>query len=205
MSLLISGRLIVLPERRRTLLLGLLLLLLAVAGWSYFNGRGSTTTAAPAVGGGGGARRQTQQVKGGEVLPKAEEVRLSSLSQSRDEPSSATRNPFKFQRDAPAATKTPESAPIFKPIPAPDSPGSGDATGATAGVPAIPLKFIGLLEKSDGAKWAVLSMGDGRPPLHGKEGDIIDGRYRILKIGNDSIDLAYLDGKGRQTIRLTGQ
>jgi hypothetical protein len=71
--------------------------------------------------------------------------------------------------------------------------------------PPIPLKFIGVVEKGEGLKWAVLSVGDGRGPLHGKEGDIIDGRYRILKIGTESIDMAYLDGRGRQTIRLTGQ
>ena len=41
--------------------------------------------------------------------------------------------------------------------------------------------------------------------MHGKEGDIIDGRYRILKIGTESIEMAYVDGRGRQTIRLTGQ
>ena len=41
--------------------------------------------------------------------------------------------------------------------------------------------------------------------MHGKEGDIIDGRYRILKIGTESIELVYLDGRGKQTIRLTGQ
>ena len=41
--------------------------------------------------------------------------------------------------------------------------------------------------------------------MHGKEGDIIDGRYRILKIGTESIEMAYPDGRGRQTIRLTGQ
>jgi hypothetical protein len=62
-----------------------------------------------------------------------------------------------------------------------------------------------MVEKEGDTTWAVLSVGDGRSPLHGKEGDIIDGRYRILKIGTESIDMAYLDGRGRQTIRLTGQ
>ena len=48
-------------------------------------------------------------------------------------------------------------------------------------------------------------LSDGRnPPFQGEEGDIIEGRYRILKIGVESIELAYLDGRGRQTIRLTG-
>ena len=69
--------------------------------------------------------------------------------------------------------------------------------------PPIPLKFIGLVEKTDGTKIAVLS--DGRRPHSGVEGQEIDGRYRILKIGTESIEMAYLDGRGRQTIRLTGQ
>jgi hypothetical protein len=69
--------------------------------------------------------------------------------------------------------------------------------------PPIPLKFIGLVEKIDGTKIAVLS--DGRRPHSGVEGQEIDGRYRILKIGTESIEMAYLDGRGRQTIRLTGQ
>jgi hypothetical protein len=41
--------------------------------------------------------------------------------------------------------------------------------------------------------------------VNGKEGDIIDGRYRLLKIGVESADLSYVDGRGRQTIRLSGQ
>ena len=182
----------------------MLALLLAVGAWSYFTSRGSGATSTRAAAAGGAPRRQTTQAKNAEALPEAESVRLASLSQSREEPSSATRNPFKFRREAAeASTKTPESAPIFKPVPDPSS--ATETPGASAAAAAIPLKFIGLVEKIDGAKWAVLTMGDGRPPLHGKEGDIIDGRYRILKIGNESIELAYLDGRGKQTIRLTGQ
>ena len=39
----------------------------------------------------------------------------------------------------------------------------------------------------------------------GKEGDVLEGRYRLLRIGPDSVDLAYLDGRGRRPIPLTGQ
>jgi len=39
---------------------------------------------------------------------------------------------------------------------------------------------------------------------YGSEGAIIGGRYRVLHIGEESIELAYLDGRGRQTIRLSG-
>ena len=70
-------------------------------------------------------------------------------------------------------------------------------------LPPIPLKFIGVLERANGEKWAVLS--DGKVPLHGREGDIVDGRYRIVKIGVESIELTYADGRGRQVVRLTGQ
>ena len=51
---------------------------------------------------------------------------------------------------------------------------------------------------------AILSDGRGNV-FYGKEGDIIEGRYKVLKVGPDAAELAYLDGRGRQTIRLTGQ
>jgi aryl carrier-like protein len=41
--------------------------------------------------------------------------------------------------------------------------------------------------------------------MSGREGDTVDGRYRMLRVGLDSIEMAYLDGRGRQTIRLSGQ
>ena len=51
-------------------------------------------------------------------------------------------------------------------------------------------------------KIAILT--DGRGVFHGREGDIIEGRYRIVRIGVESIEMAHLDGRGRQTIRLSG-
>jgi hypothetical protein len=128
-------------------------------------------------------------------------VRLPALQLQRDEPNGATRNPFKFDRRTAAPARSGEEPPSF----APPAPAAAPAPSGPAPPPPIPLKFIGIVEKGEGFRWAVLSVGDGRGPLHGKEGDIIDGRYRILKIGTESIDLAYLDGRGRQTIRLTGQ
>ena len=71
--------------------------------------------------------------------------------------------------------------------------------------PPIPLKFIGLVNQDDPKVGRVAVLSDSRGVYHGREGDIIEGRYRILKIGVESIDLAYLDGRGRQTIRQTGQ
>jgi hypothetical protein len=49
---------------------------------------------------------------------------------------------------------------------------------------------------------AVLS--DGRFVYHGREGDIIDGRYRLVSVSPSSVQMEYLDGRGRQTLRLSG-
>ncbi len=70
--------------------------------------------------------------------------------------------------------------------------------------PPIPLKLIGVVERENGVKWAVLTDGKSGP-MHGKDGDIIDGRYAIVKIGTESVEITYADGRGRQVIRLTGQ
>ena len=39
---------------------------------------------------------------------------------------------------------------------------------------------------------------------HEWEGETIDGRYRIDRIGVESIDMAWTDGRGHQIIRLSG-
>jgi len=64
------------------------------------------------------------------------------------------------------------------------------------------LKFIGFLGMPQ-EKIAALRDPAGHVD-YGGEGAIIGGRYCILRIGEESIELAYLDGRGRKTIRLTG-
>lgn len=65
------------------------------------------------------------------------------------------------------------------------------------------LKFIGVVERAPSQlKLAVLS--DGRNVYYGREGEVIEGRYRIERIGVESIEMSYVDGRGRQTLRLSG-
>ena len=129
-------------------------------------------------------------------------VRLAALSRARPEPQEGSRNPFRFR---PAA---PPPAPVMS-----GRPGTGAAASLVPGMPAVPaaptgpppiaLKFIGVVEQAPShLKLAVLS--DGRNVFYGKEGDTIEGRYRIERIGVESIDMAYIDGRGRQTLRLSG-
>jgi hypothetical protein len=47
-------------------------------------------------------------------------------------------------------------------------------------------------------------LSDGKVVVHGKEGAEIEGRYRIVKIGEESLQIEHVDGRGRQTIRLSG-
>jgi hypothetical protein len=133
------------------------------------------------------------------------DVRLEALEMSREEPTDVRRNPFLFQ----ARRATPEPTPEVRRLPGiPDdqvnAPPVASVPAGPPPPPPITLKFIGLVQKADGTKYAVLSDGKG-PPISGREGDEVEGRYKILKIGTESIEIAYIDGRGRRTIPLTGQ
>jgi hypothetical protein len=53
---------------------------------------------------------------------------------------------------------------------------------------------------------AVLSDASGqqRDPVYGFEGDTILGQYRLVRVSAESVEMSYLDGRGRQTIRFSG-
>ena len=129
-------------------------------------------------------------------LPPA--LKLAALEPVEGKPA-ANRNPFRFGEPPPPPPPPPRPKVIEAPPPpvVPTGP-----PPPPPGPPQIPLKFIGVMQLPNGLKRAALS--DGRATLSGGEGDVIDGRYRIVKIGVESIVMEYLDGKGRQTIPLRG-
>ena len=179
-------------ERRRQLLLGALAVVLALL--IYRMWPATSAASAPSSNGPGGTTDARQQAS---AVPAAPDVHLGVLNGARPKPAARERDVFRFKSKAPP----PQPAP---PRPQPVVPVNPVPTGPPPPAPAPPitLKFIGLLESPSRAqKIAVLS--DGRNlPFYGKEGDIIEGRYRILKIGVESIEIAYADGRGRQTIRI---
>ena len=129
------------------------------------------------------------------------DVKLELLKSAHAELEPSTRNPFQFKVKA-------------APPPPPPPPFAGRGAGPVAIAPPpipqgppppppITLKYIGVLETAQGRVAVFRDMGGDI--VNGKEGDIIDGRYRVVKIGVESADLAYVDGRGRQTIRLSGQ
>jgi hypothetical protein len=69
--------------------------------------------------------------------------------------------------------------------------------------PPIAFKLIGIVEGAVQAnRVAVLS--DGRGIYHGSEGDIIEGRFRLVRIAADSVEMARVEGGTPQVIRLQG-
>jgi hypothetical protein len=122
------------------------------------------------------------------------------LKQTEEELPEAARNPFRFRPKAPPPQPRPATpAPSRPVVTAPPQP-SGPPPP-----PPIPLRYVGLLgSPSQPDRMAVLSDARGTP-FYAKEGDIIEGRYRVLRIAADSVDLAYADGRGRQTLRFSSQ
>ena len=181
------------PERRtRVLLLAALAVVLAIV--TYLIWPRPSVTASPASNGKRAA--VTAEARATPSQQEAPAVHLPALGEPRPKPVEAERNLFRFK---PRATPPPPPAPTTLASPPPPMP-TGPPTPPPP--PRITLKFIGTFAKN-GEKWAILSDSTGRTD-YGKEGQEIQGRYRILKIGVESIDIAYLDGTGRQTIRLTG-
>ena len=143
--------------------------------------------------------RATQRGKTVEsVQPGDLEVHLKALSEPRPDAQSSERNPFRFYVKPPPPPPPPPKDGGFKPPPPPPPVDTGPPAP-----PAIPLKYIGLLEEKGGGKLAAFS--DCRSTMRGREGDIISGQYRLVKIGVESVVMEYVDGRGRQTIRLSGQ
>jgi hypothetical protein len=138
-----------------------------------------------------------QQVAG--QTDRVPRVDLEALKAQRPEPVDSRRDPFRFRPKAPPPSQQPPPQQM-QPPPMPVNTGPAEPPPP----PRIQLKYIGILESGKTGLVAIFS--DGRStPIYGKQNDVIDGRYRILRIGVESADLAYLDGRGRQTIRFTGQ
>lgn len=196
------------PKTRQLIGLGCLIaILLAVVWWQ--SGSGSTAEPAPRASRAAQAAAQAlappaPAASGPPAVVDVPVVELALLEAVRSEPVDSGRDPFRFgrggRRTGPGEasqgdTQTPTGRPAVRQaeiVPA-----------GPPGPPPITLKFIGIVRRQgQGAPIAVLS--DAHGIYHGREGDLIEGRYRIVRIGNDTIEMTYVDGRGRQLIRLSG-
>jgi|KBSMisStaDraftv2_1062788.scaffolds.fasta_scaffold97454_3 hypothetical protein len=165
--------------------------IIAIGGTAAAQSRGTSPT----------ARRPA-----GKPAPPVTDVKLDALKPRSTTLPASTRNPFRFS-EAPIKAVANRDGLHRGPVVAPPPPVPAGPVGPPPPppLPPIQLRFIGLIEAPDKAgRVALLSDGKGGL-MNGREGDLIEGRYRVLRVGADSLDLAYADGRGRQTIRLSGQ
>jgi len=181
--------------RRQAVALGGLLVTLAAVVWWQF-GRGTEATrVAPAPRAVVRHGRSPAQA----TTSKDLRVQVGLLDRARPSGTWSGRDPFRFGAGAPPSAAAP--------LPSAAMTGTGPPETTMGPVappppPPIPYRFIGVLTTSGVGRVAVLS--DGRFVYYGRQGDIIEGRYRIVSVGDQVVEMEYLDGSGRQVIRLSG-
>lgn len=197
-------------ESRKQLpvLIGLLVVLVLVLWWQL---GGSTPTPSAATARQAPPVTQTplRNATPGRPAPTTAElfaqgVALPRLEEDRPAPEEGGRDPFRSGASATAAAGGPAGTGPVRPTPPPPA--------VTPSVPSVPIgepppppivvKFIGVVSRQDVGKVAVLS--DGKNVYYGRVGEIVDGRWRIVSIGEESLQIEYADGRGRQTVRLSG-
>jgi hypothetical protein len=132
-------------------------------------------------------------------------VALPALEADGAEPVDTGRDPFRFDtaRSVPAGGPGRPAGQSAAPPVQPVAPVLPMEPAGPPPPPPIPLRYIGMAKQGAGGKQLVV-LRDERGIYYGAEGDVIEGRYRILRVGPDSVDVAYLDGRGRRTIPLAG-
>ena len=183
-------------ERKATqyVVLAVVLVVLAlVLVYQFVLGGGATGTpeyAVQAV----APQRGASPPRGAAAALAVPDIRLAALKVTGPAPEASARNPFRVKPPPP-------------PPPPPTRPGAAsgnpDQPPPPPPPPPITLRFIGLVNPGTAAgRIAVLASGPD--VFFGREGDIIDGRYKIVSIGAESVVVSYADGRGTRRIALTG-
>jgi hypothetical protein len=176
--------------RRRSfllILLGIVVVVLVVSrSWTHFSAQ------MPALPSNQAAARRGAPADDQVVDPQELDVRIEALEAPRPDRGGVARDPFRFQSRAAPSSPAPSSSTPPPSGPPPPPP-----------IPPIPLKLMGFVDVKGGQKLAALSDCKGGT-WSAREGQVVDGRYRVIKIGLESVVIEYVDGKGRQTLRVDG-
>jgi hypothetical protein len=173
-------------SRRRQLVL---LAALAVIGgllwyWSLRAPSGSSTSAT--------SRGKADEPLTLDEVPRIGLDRIAQMSASNaDTSGSEAADDDESSRGPIGATATPDAAAFAPPVPSEPTP------------PPMNVRFIGAVEVRAGV-WVASLLTDRKDLLTGKEGDIIGNRYRIVKIGIESIDLLETASGRQRRVRLGG-
>ncbi len=167
-------------NRRESLIIGLLVAAAAVLLWQQLSGPGVTP-----------ARLSRSSPEA--PLPPIPRLALARLAAPQGDVEVGRRDLFAYgrlERSAfgPEAQTTPAPAPRSALPPGSDPSGGLAAAGGQASLPPLNLKFIGSVGNAEGVKVAVL-VTDRNEVLTGQSGDVVANRYRIARIGIESVDL----------------
>ena len=99
------------------------------------------------------------------------------------------RNIFRAGAEPPKSLPTPANSPLLQTAP------------ATPPKPTINLKFFGFTSRQGGVSKVFLSQGDDI--FVAAEGDIVNRRYKILRITPNAVDVEDVISNIRQTLPLT--
>ena len=118
-------------------------------------------------------------------------LRLALLKASEDTKYTGTgRNIFHAQVDIPRVVSQPVQRPVVQQGPSLPPP-----------PPPIPLKFFGFASKPGEPKRIFLSKGED--VFIAAEGDVVDRRYKVVRITNSSVEIEDVLNNNRQSIPLT--
>jgi hypothetical protein len=141
-----------------------------------------------------GPRREPVAQPAGNAISLDPRLRLDLLKQSEDtEYKGAGRNIFRAEADIPKPIENPVKT---ADIPQPPLPPPGPPPP-----PPINLKFFGFAS-SPGEPTKVF-LGNGDDVFVAGEGEIVNRRYKVMKINPKSVEIEDVLGNNRQTIPLT--
>jgi len=175
-------------RRRQIILLGLLGVAFAVAAFLWLRGPSRPLAAAPAPSG------------SIETLPR---IDLARLGQERSDTQVGRRDLFEFGAARGKDTAPPPDTVFTPPPPPPPTPTPGPPVPIAPRLPPLNVKYVGSLERLPGLRVAVL-LTDRNEILTGQAGEVVANRYRIVKIGLESVDLQEVGTGETRRIPLRG-
>jgi len=138
--------------------------------------------------------------------PPVPRIDLARLSAQRAESAAGERDLFRFGSASHSADDEEQAPVVALPAPTPATSVGGDsgyAPPAAASLPPLNLKYLGSVENRAGVKVAVL-LTDRREVLTGQAGELLANRYRIARIGLESVDLEDVGSGQSRRIPLRG-
>jgi hypothetical protein len=135
------------------------------------------------------------------VDPAQLDVHLEALAAERPGTGTAARNPFRFE----ARTQAPPQEAFRSPAQESLPPMGGVPPASMPPSRPITVRFFGVMETRGDMFAIFVDCTAGRRTSYAREAEIVDGRYRLVKIGMESVVIEHLDGTGRTTLAQNGQ